>query len=79
MNDFVCGSDMPLKILAIINYNWRWLVIGWVFANVVLAIVGYINVGSIVNTFFTYTQKKIRSKRSKIKNKRCQKVREPVC
>jgi len=26
-----------------------------------------------------YTQKKIRSKRSKIKTKRCQKVREPVC
>jgi len=55
MNVFVCGSDKHVKILAVIDHNWRWLVIGQVFGNAILAIVGVIIVGSIVNTVVSYT------------------------
>jgi len=55
MNVFVCGSDKPVKILAVIDHNWRWLVIRQVFDNAILAIVGVIIVGSIVNTVVPYT------------------------
>jgi len=30
---FIYGSNKPVQILAVIDYNRRWLVIGWVFAS----------------------------------------------
>jgi len=33
MYDFIYGSNKPVQILAVIDYNRRWLVIGWVFVS----------------------------------------------
>jgi len=50
MSDLICRSDKSVQILAVINHNRRWLVIGWVVGNVVLASVADIIVVIIVNT-----------------------------
>jgi len=54
MNDVISRFDKAVQILAVINHNRRWLEIGWVVGNVVLASVADIIVVFIYNTVVAY-------------------------